>query len=117
MSLTQATAWHLFPVVLNSDAMINRDRFIEILLEHGIGTSVHYKPLHRMTYYRQQYDLLSDEFPGAERIWQGCVSLPHLSDILVQRRSCLHVCNDKANAVRIAELGVARSQHDADCSE
>lgn len=69
-------AWHLFPIVLNGDAAVSRNRFIEILAEHGIGTSVHYKPLHRMTYYRQRYGLRAADFPNAERIWQGCVSLP-----------------------------------------
>lgn len=69
-------AWHLYTVVLNEQAPINRDRFIELLAERGIGTSVHYKPLHRMKYYRERYNLCPDTFPSAERYWRGCVSLP-----------------------------------------
>ncbi|MCE9614314.1 MAG: DegT/DnrJ/EryC1/StrS family aminotransferase [Lentisphaerae bacterium] len=69
-------AWHLFPVVLAPEAPLTRDRLIERLAERGIGTSVHYKPLHRMTYYRERYTLQPDDFPGAERVWQGCLSLP-----------------------------------------
>jgi dTDP-4-amino-4,6-dideoxygalactose transaminase len=69
-------AWHLFPIILTDDALVSRNRFIELLAECGIGTSVHYKPLHRMTYYRQRYDLRAEDFANAERIWQGCVSLP-----------------------------------------
>ena len=69
-------AWHLFPIVLNQKANLSRNRFIEVLAENGIGTSVHYKPLHRMTYYREQYGLRPEDFPNAERIWEGCVSLP-----------------------------------------
>jgi len=69
-------AWHLFPIVLNGRVSVSRDRFIESLAEQGIATSVHYKPLHRMTYYRQRYGLRAEDFPNAERIWQGCVSLP-----------------------------------------
>jgi dTDP-4-amino-4,6-dideoxygalactose transaminase len=69
-------AWHLFPVVLTPEAPISRNAFIEYLAEQGISTSVHYKPLHRMTYYRQRYDLTPDAFPNAERTWQGCLSLP-----------------------------------------
>jgi dTDP-4-amino-4,6-dideoxygalactose transaminase len=49
---------------------------IELLGEAGIGTSVHYKPLHRMTYYRERYALKPEDFPNAERHWRGCVSLP-----------------------------------------
>ncbi len=53
-----------------------RNRLIEFLGDAGIGTSVHYKPLHRMTYYRERYGLKPEDFPNAERHWRGCVSLP-----------------------------------------
>lgn len=69
-------AWHLFPITLRRGAPVSRNRLIELLAERGIGTSVHYKPLHRMTYYRQRYHLDPKEFPNAERIWEGCLSLP-----------------------------------------
>ena len=44
--------------------------------EAGIGTSVHYKPLHRMTYYKEKYNLNPSDYPNAERTWRGNVSLP-----------------------------------------
>jgi dTDP-4-amino-4,6-dideoxygalactose transaminase len=72
----EAHSWHLYPVVLNERNPIARNRFIEQLNERGIGTSVHYKPLHRMTYYREYYDLRSEDYPNTERIWRGTVSLP-----------------------------------------
>jgi dTDP-4-amino-4,6-dideoxygalactose transaminase len=69
-------AWHLFSIVLNDRSLISRDEMIEGLSNRGIGTSVHYKPLHRMTYYRDQYNLATDSYPNAEKIWKGCLSLP-----------------------------------------
>jgi dTDP-4-amino-4,6-dideoxygalactose transaminase len=69
-------AWHLFPITLHEDAPVGRDRLIELLAERNIGTSVHYKPLHRMSYYKDRYHLRPDDFPSAERIWRGCLSLP-----------------------------------------
>jgi len=69
-------AWHLFPIILNEETAISRNRFIELLARQGVGTSVHYKPLHRMSYYRKRYGLHAQDFPNAERIWRGCVSLP-----------------------------------------
>jgi dTDP-4-amino-4,6-dideoxygalactose transaminase len=69
-------AWHLFWVVLHDDAPLSRDAFVRALNVAGIGTSVHYKPLHRMTYYRDRYKLTPADFPHAERHWRGCVSLP-----------------------------------------
>lgn len=74
-------AWHLFCVVLKPDAPLGRNAFIEKMAEAGIGTSVHYKPLHRMTYYRKRYNLNPDDFPNTERIWQGTVSLPIYADL------------------------------------
>lgn len=69
-------AWHLFSLVLNERSRVPRNRFIELMADKGIGTSVHYKPLHRMTYYKERYGLRPEDFPNAERIWKGCVSLP-----------------------------------------
>jgi dTDP-4-amino-4,6-dideoxygalactose transaminase len=67
---------HLFWLVLKESAPVSRNRLIELLGEAGIGTSVHYKPLHRMTYYRERYQLSEMDFPYAEKHWRGCVSLP-----------------------------------------
>jgi len=69
-------AWHLFCIVLKPDSPIARNDFIEKMADAGIGTSVHYKPLHRMTYYRERYKLNPEDFPNSEKIWKGTVSLP-----------------------------------------
>jgi dTDP-4-amino-4,6-dideoxygalactose transaminase len=69
-------AWHLFPLVLNGKAKITRNHLIEKLSEEGIGTSVHYKPLHQMTYYKERFNLRPEDFPNAEKTWQGNFSLP-----------------------------------------
>jgi dTDP-4-amino-4,6-dideoxygalactose transaminase len=69
-------AWHLFPIVLKTNAPLSRNELIQELAQRGIGTSVHYKPIHRMTYYRDRYELEPTQFPDAERIWRGCLSLP-----------------------------------------
>jgi dTDP-4-amino-4,6-dideoxygalactose transaminase len=69
-------AWHLFVVIVRPQARVERGRLIELLSERGIGTSVPYKPLHRMTYYRDRYSLTAENYPRAERIWRGCLALP-----------------------------------------
>jgi len=69
-------AWHLFPITLKTTAPVSRNDLIELLANDGIGTSVHYKPLHQMTYYKEQYKLKSPDYPNAERIWLSCLSLP-----------------------------------------
>jgi dTDP-4-amino-4,6-dideoxygalactose transaminase len=69
-------SWHLFPIILRPDAAVHRNEFIKQMTANGIGTSVHYKPLHRMSYYRETYNLDPEKFPNAEKIWNGRVSLP-----------------------------------------
>ena len=69
-------AWHLFPVVVKPESPLSRDEVIERLSERGIATSVHYKPLHRMKYYRETYRFDPLDYPNAERVWRGCLSLP-----------------------------------------
>lgn len=75
-------SWHLFPVILLPKSPISRNEFIKKMADTGIGTSVHYKPLHRMSYYRDKYTLSPDNFPNTEKIWNGTVSLPIYPDLL-----------------------------------
>ena len=69
-------SWHLFPIIIRPEAPVSRNEFIKIMANEGIGTSVHYKPLHRMSYYKETYNLIPEKFPNTERIWSGTVSLP-----------------------------------------
>lgn len=69
-------AWHLFVIIVRPEAPVHRNRLIELLAERGIGTSVTYKPIHRMSYYRNRYNLEATNFPEAERIGAGCLALP-----------------------------------------
>lgn len=69
-------AWHLFPIILKPNAKLTRNEFIEQLAGLGIGTSVHYKPIHQLKYYQERYNLSSQDYPNTEATWQGTVSLP-----------------------------------------
>lgn len=86
----QDHAWHLFPVVLKENAPVSRNEFIEKMAEAGIGTSVHYKPLHRMTYYKNKYQLKASDFPNTERTWRGNVSLPIFP--YMQEKELSYIC-------------------------
>lgn len=69
-------SWHLFPIIVRPESKVSRNEFIKLMADEGIGTSVHYKPLHRMSYYKETYRLNPEDFPNTERIWNGTVSLP-----------------------------------------
>ncbi len=69
--------YHLYPVRLVPERLrIDRAGFIEALKERRIGASVHFIPLHRHPYYRQRFELRPEAFPGAERLYEGLLSLP-----------------------------------------
>ena len=69
-------AWHLFVLRLTPDAPVKRDRFIELMAEKGIGTSVHFIPLHLHPYWRDRYHLTPEQFPNSQRLFEQSVSLP-----------------------------------------
>lgn len=75
-------SWYLYMVLIEPQETVNgidRNKFIEAMTKRNIGTSVHYKPLHRMTYYKEKYGLKPEMFPNAEWVFQRCVSLPMFS--------------------------------------
>lgn len=69
-------AWHLYVVRVKPDAKMNRDELIQRLSDAGIGTSVHYVPLHRQPYWRDRYSLTPEMFPHAEDAYQSMLSIP-----------------------------------------
>jgi dTDP-4-amino-4,6-dideoxygalactose transaminase len=69
-------SWHLFPIRIHETARATRDDLIEALTAAGIGTSVHYRPLHQMTYWRNRYPSGPGDFPVADRYFAGAVTLP-----------------------------------------
>jgi dTDP-4-amino-4,6-dideoxygalactose transaminase len=70
-------AWYLYVLRVNPSALrINRDRVIEGLKLRGIGTSVHFIPLHLHPLYQSRLGYSAGEFPHAEREFQRAISLP-----------------------------------------
>ena len=69
-------AWHLYVVRLTPHARLGRDALINALSERGIGTSVHFIPLHRQPYWRDTCQLSPAQFPVAEAAYQSMLTLP-----------------------------------------
>jgi UDP-4-amino-4,6-dideoxy-N-acetyl-beta-L-altrosamine transaminase len=66
---------HLMCVLIDFEAAgLSRRQVVERLREYGIGTQVHYIPVHRQPYYRERYGEL--DLPGAEGWYERCLSLP-----------------------------------------
>ena len=68
--------YHLYPIWLRGPLRIDRSTFIDELKKTNIGSSVHFIPLHRQPFYQRTYGYRSTDFPTAERIYAGLVSLP-----------------------------------------
>ncbi len=70
-------AWHLYVVRLRPEARtISRDEFIVAMKERGIGTSVHFIPIHHHPYYRETYGWAPGDFPVSDQAYETMVSLP-----------------------------------------
>jgi dTDP-4-amino-4,6-dideoxygalactose transaminase len=72
-------SWHLYIVQLTDSGPLSRDEFISRLKEKGIGYSVHYRPLHQMTYWAPFAE--GRVFPAADAYFDRCVTLPLFMDM------------------------------------
>lgn len=70
-------AWHLFVLRLHLPMLsIDRDEFIRQMHQRGVGTSVHFIPMHLHSFYRQKYAYRDEDFPVAYQQFQRALSLP-----------------------------------------
>jgi UDP-4-amino-4,6-dideoxy-N-acetyl-beta-L-altrosamine transaminase len=73
-------AWHLYVALIDfSAAGMDRAAVMRELKARGIGTMVHYLPVHRQPYYRKRYG--EESLPGAMRYYERALSLPLFPDM------------------------------------
>jgi dTDP-4-amino-4,6-dideoxygalactose transaminase len=70
-------AWHLYIVRLALDRLaVDRAQVIAALKDLGIGTSVHFIPLHLHPYYRRRWGYTARDMPVATLEYERALSLP-----------------------------------------
>jgi dTDP-4-amino-4,6-dideoxygalactose transaminase len=75
-------SWHLFILRIRPGMLeVDRDSFIRELKDVGIGTSVHFIPLHLHPFYAREYGYKPGDFPNAEDAYSRCISLPIYPDM------------------------------------
>ncbi len=79
-------AWHLYQIAVDPHAMkrgehAGRTALALALREDGIGTSVHFKPLHLFPFYQERLGVGPGSFPVAEKCFQETLSLPIYPDL------------------------------------
>jgi dTDP-4-amino-4,6-dideoxygalactose transaminase len=70
-------SWHLY--LLRLDPMritVDRGTFIDLLKEAGIGTSVHFIPIHMHPYYQQELGVKPGDYPVTDKAFSRMLSLP-----------------------------------------
>lgn len=76
-----AHAWHLYVIRMQDDSGIDRDGFISRMAEAGVGTSVHFIPLHLHPVWRDLCDQHEEDLPVATAEFKKVVSLPIFSSM------------------------------------
>jgi len=75
-------SWHLYCIRLDvSKLTIDRAQVIAELQKRGIGTSVHWMPLHMHPYYRETYGYKPEDFPAACGLYPELITLPLYPDM------------------------------------
>ena len=75
-------SWHLFILRIRSELLaVERGEFISQLGQLGIGTSVHFIPLHLHPFYKRACGYRQGDFPHAEDAFSRCISLPIFPDM------------------------------------
>jgi dTDP-4-amino-4,6-dideoxygalactose transaminase len=72
----RTTCRHLYVIKVS-----NRDELHDKLKEEGIGTSVHFIPVHKHPHYRDTYGYRDAAYPAANRIFERSLSLPIYPDM------------------------------------
>ena len=78
------TSYHLYVIKVS-----NRDELYVKLKEKGIGTSVHFIPIHNHTYYKNTYNYKTEDYPVANYVFPKSLSLPIYPDL----------CDDEVNYI------------------
>ena len=67
--------WHLYVLRIDFATLgLTRGRFAKAMRERGVGSQVHYIPVHLQPYYRRRYPDVS--LPGADAYYARCLSIP-----------------------------------------
>lgn len=70
-------SWHLYVIQLELERLsMTRDAVIQSLADAGIGTSVHFIPLHQHPYWARELGTNGAEFPHANAMFERAISLP-----------------------------------------
>ena len=66
---------HIYAILIDYAKLgLSRRQVMELLRAAGVGTQVHYLPIHHQPYYQKRYGSLT--LPGADAYYNRCLSIP-----------------------------------------
>lgn len=68
------SAHHIFPIILSHS--LDRNQFMAWMKDHKIQTSIHYPPMHSLTYYRHKLQYNDSDLPVTSQAGLREVTLP-----------------------------------------
>ena len=70
-------AWHLYVIRVRPPFSVARDALVDALADNGVGSSVHFIPVHHQPYFRWLLGAdACDRLPVADRVFPELLSLP-----------------------------------------
>jgi len=67
--------YHLYVIKIKKEFGVNRDTIHLKLIKKGIFTTVHYKPIHKFTYFKK-FSFKDKDFPNTMKSYEECLTLP-----------------------------------------
>tara|TARA_Y100001936_G_C16094155_1_gene690033 strand:+ start:3307 stop:4485 length:1179 start_codon:yes stop_codon:yes gene_type:complete len=78
--VSEKHSWHLYVIKIKNSFGLTRNNLFKKLLEQGIRTSVHYKPLHNFSLYQKKAKSFSS-LKNSSEVYTEVLSLPLYPDI------------------------------------
>jgi len=71
------SAFHLYVLQIDFETLLKtKTDVMNILKERGVGTQVHYIPVHLQPYYKEKFGYGFGDFPNAEAYYEKALSIP-----------------------------------------
>ncbi len=69
--------YHLYTILINfKKSKINKNNFMKLLMENGIGSQVLYIPVFLQPYYKKKYNYKAINFPQSMKYYEQALSIP-----------------------------------------
>src|SRR3989338_11053676 len=90
-------AYHLYILRVEKNDKVSRDELFNQLLQYGISTSVHYKPLHKFTAF-SKFKNSTNDLKNSEQLYDEIISLPFYPNMSKKQQD--YVVNSIVNIMK-----------------